>query len=68
MEVAHYNNYSNSFHFASAAIPVDSSDMTASSSVQQRPCMMREMETWTVGSVTIVWLTTEADEQSASLH
>jgi len=36
--------------------------LTCPETVHQRPCMMR-----IVGSVTIVWLTTEADDQS-SLH
>ena len=35
--------------------------------VEQRPCVTREIETWLwiVGSVTIEWVTTEADDQSS---
>jgi len=40
--------------------------LTCPETVQQKPCMTREIETWLldiVGSVTVVWLTPEADDQ-----
>ena len=46
--------------------------LTCPETVHQRPCMMREMETWLSDSrvgnnVTIVWLSTEANDQSSPL-
>jgi len=43
--------------------------LTCPDTVQQRPYTMRDIQTWLLdrGSVTIVWLSTEADDQ-ASLH